>query len=299
MIVRQTKQIPQSYVYGVGGGVAFLFVAIFAARSMLMVTTVVPSCEERYMTGVRFSFARQNGEALSSADLQGKLAGLDWGLIENVQMRKLKDGPAPVVLEVDLKTPHVAGSEAIDTGRSGMGFVWQPKALPTANAGCLAYSVWVPADFTFGRGGTLPGLFGEEAVVAATETTEERKVKAFGMRLHWRGDGGLDVVPAAQDMDAGKQLPLTRPELRLERGRWVKIVQEAVLNTPGQDDGVLRVWVDGQLGFETGGVVFRGDASQKMNGVNVDLHFTDEKLKWAPATKSTKMRLSPLELRLQ
>ena len=78
MIVRQQKSIPVHYIYGVGGGVALLFVMIISTR-MMMVPTITATCEERYRQGVRFGFARQSGEALSAADLQGKLAGRDWG----------------------------------------------------------------------------------------------------------------------------------------------------------------------------------------------------------------------------
>ena len=296
MIVRQTKEIPTNYVYGIGGGVACLFVAIFMFRGML-VPTVTPSCEQRYMNGVRFSFARQSGDPLTAAELQGKLAGLDWGLNENVHMRKIEQGPAPVVLEIDLKTPHIAGSEAIDTGRSGMGFVWQPRSLQTASAGCLSYNVWVPQDFSYGRGGVLPGLSGEEKVVAATDNSEERQSKPFATRIRWNADGTLAVVPITQDWNKGKVVPLA--DLKLERGRWTRIDQEVILNTAGEADGGLRVWVNGVLGIEVGDMIYRGDAQQKMNAVNVDIHFADDELKWTPALKNTKLRMSPIELRMQ
>ncbi len=37
----------------------------------------------------------------------------------------------------------------------------------------------------------------------------------------------------------------------LERGRWYKIDQYIELNTPGENDGVLKGWVDGELEYES------------------------------------------------
>ena len=36
----------------------------------------------------------------------------------------------------------------------------------------------------------------------------------------------------------------------LEKNRWYSIEQYLKLNTPGENDGVLRAWVDGRLAFE-------------------------------------------------
>jgi hypothetical protein len=43
----------------------------------------------------------------------------------------------------------------------------------------------------------------------------------------------------------------------LAQNRWYCIEQELRLNTPGQEDGVLRVWLDGSLVFEKTNAYFR------------------------------------------
>ena len=43
----------------------------------------------------------------------------------------------------------------------------------------------------------------------------------------------------------------------LEKNRWYSIEQHVKLNTPGQADGIIRGWVDGQLAFERTNIRFR------------------------------------------
>lgn len=43
----------------------------------------------------------------------------------------------------------------------------------------------------------------------------------------------------------------------LERGQWYQIEMQVEMNTPGQADGVIRGWVDGQLSYEKTNMVFR------------------------------------------
>jgi hypothetical protein len=43
----------------------------------------------------------------------------------------------------------------------------------------------------------------------------------------------------------------------LEKNRWYPIEQHTKLNTPGEKDGILRAWIDGQLAFEKTDIRFR------------------------------------------
>lgn len=296
MILRQKKTIPVEYLYSVAGGVSFLLVAMVSAR-MMLVPIVTPTCEERYKQGVRFSWTRQNGQALATADLQAKLGGRDWGLNESVRMRQIEGAPAPVVLEVDFTVPSEVVEGNKEAARSGMGFTWLPKALQKASAGCLSYSVWVPPDFDYGIGGVLPGLYAEEFAAVPNESGEVTGSKPFSTRIHWRNDGGIDLVMTTQE-DLERFVPIESSSVRLGRGRWIRIDQEMVLNTT-DDNGIQRVWIDGVLGFERTDIAYRSRLKQTMTGVSVDVHYVTDQMKWAPATKNTRLLLSPLELLLE
>lgn len=51
---------------------------------------------------------------------------------------------------------------------------------------------------------------------------------------------------------------------QLARGRWYHLKETIKLNTPGENDGVLRGWVDGQLAFERTDMRFRDIADLKI-----------------------------------
>ncbi len=57
----------------------------------------------------------------------------------------------------------------------------------------------------------------------------------------------------------------------LENNRWYAIQQFVKLNTPGQNDGVLRGWVDGKLAFEKTDLRFRDVETLKMETVWLDV----------------------------
>ena len=58
----------------------------------------------------------------------------------------------------------------------------------------------------------------------------------------------------------------------LETNRWYSIEQFCRLNTPGEKDGVLRAWVDGQLAFEKTDVRFRLTPELRIEQVWMNLY---------------------------
>ena len=223
--------------------------------------------------------------------LQGRLAGRDWGLMENTKIVPLKEGPAPVALQISL--PIVA--EKTDGGaaaRSGMGFTWLPSKLQTAKAACLTYSVWLPEDFNFGTGGSLPGLFGGET----TDTPTLKAKAAFSARNSWTDEGVAQVRTMTADDPKGANYSPDTSHAILPRGRWVRLEQEVVLNQPGEVDGVLRVWVDGKLRVANTEIMFRKDERSTLRGVIADVHYSNAAMAAAPSPKTTSLRLTPFEL---
>ena len=71
-----------------------------------------------------------------------------------------------------------------------------------------------------------------------------------------------------------------------------------MLNAPGKNNGVVRVWIDRQLVIERFDVGYRNTDAQSIQGVSGNTHFT-RGTAWAQPPSDTKMRLSPLELRLR
>lgn len=290
-IVKQsvTKIPTRFYINAAAGFVAVAIVAL-AVRGVLYKEDVA-LCSLRYGNGTLFGLQDKSGGPISTTDLQGRLAGRDWGLMENTKIVPLKEGPAPVALQISL--PIVA--EKTDGGaaaRSGMGFTWLPSKLQTAKAACLTYSVWLPEDFNFGTGGSLPGLFGGET----TDTPTLKAKAAFSARNSWTDEGVAQVRTMTADDPKGANYSPDTSHAILPRGRWVRLEQEVVLNQPGEVDGVLRVWVDGKLRVANTEIMFRKDERSTLRGVIADVHYSNAAMAAAPSPKTTSLRLTPFEL---
>jgi hypothetical protein len=289
MVVKAHKfKLPQFFVFNVVASAIFLGTAAYAVRHALVWETA-PSCSERYTNVTLFPMARVSGEALTTADLQARLAGRDWGLLENGSIVRLEYGPVPAALQIDLKSQSARG----DGGerRGGLGFEWTPSFVRHASAACLTYSIRLPEDFDFGPGGSLPGLFGAVEEVAKIEPKP-----GFSARYRWREDGKLDVRATTAGQPDGVNLAVDPNWLQIARGTWVAFEQEIVLNTPGLQDGVLRVWVDGDMRFERKNLAFRHE-TDGFAGVVAAIHYSRADLAPAPAAKAGSVLLSPLELR--
>ena len=60
---------------------------------------------------------------------------------------------------------------------------------------------------------------------------------------------------------------------RLALGSWVSVVEEVKLNTVGNADGYVKVWVDGELKVDRQGLVFRMTDSLKIDGIYFDTFY--------------------------
>ncbi len=269
-----------------------------------------PLCETRYSGGILFSYSRKGADPLSPEDLQARLAGTDRGLVKNSKIVAEGTVPQGYALEVQLRRSN---GEEDDQSRSGIGFTWVPRQLALASSACLSYNVWIPEGFRLGEGGILPGLASEaqgqdetssaseaqksDANAATGDASALSKLPPFSLRPEWRADGTLMLRPVVNVGNIGGIL-VDPAMATLKPGQWTRIEQEVVLNSPGNTDGVLRAWVNGRLAFETSNVGFRRDEIQSFQAVVGDIHHVRHG-GWAPAPSETRLRISPLELRLK
>ncbi len=233
---------------------------VIAATAGMMVRSALfhddaPPCLDRFDRGSVLSL-ENGGQPLGIEDLQSRVGGTDWGLLSGGRVVKLKSGPAKAAIEFDLGAAAKSARKDDGEAKPGIGFFWAPRGLDLAVSACLAYSVFVPEDFEFGKGGILPGLIG-----ARVEEAPEAKEPPFSARLAWRADGAGDIHTDIPGWSRGRPMGNDRGGFRLDKGRWINLEQEVVLNAPGQKNGLIRVWVDGALRFEKSGLVFRDKAA--------------------------------------
>lgn len=294
MVVKvRGKGLPTQYLFSAAGIGLVLLSGGYALRSALVGETV-GVCETRYPKAAEFALARRDGRLVTPSEMQAGLAGNDWGLIENARVGKIDNGPADAALTVKLAAGGSDGG-TVANPVSGLGFNWTPRFLKTASSACLGYDVLLPEGFEFGNGGTLPGLFGGEPDAQVSDGTRGY----FATPLRWLAGGKLEVRPQTYDNPAGGSWLIDKNWFDMPRGRWFRLEQEVILNTPGYTDGRVRVFVDGVLKGEAKGLGFRKDPKVGFAGVVANTHYGSLAGGWQPAPKATEIRLSPFVVHWQ
>lgn len=275
-----------------GAGIALgLFLVIYMVRSALFSDDITP-CTARYPTATELSLIKDEGGMLSPIELQARLGVGEFGLLESAEVVAVEGAPAPAVLNVKLAK---GTSSAFQTKfpRGGVGFRWAPSGMDDASAACLSYKIRVPKDFEFARGGLLPGLYGSYDF---DPTVLLDGKNGFATRVAWRDQGAVEIQAQIPGTQAGGGISISGFSFKLDRGRWVGIEQEVVLNTPGQKNGQLRLWVDGTMRIERKQISMRASDSVKIAGVIADISYGGLDLT-TMAGKDTNLLLSPLEVR--
>lgn len=290
MIIKQRKfKLSPGTLYGFAGG-AFGLLTVGLMINAQMAPETFASCTERYGQAGIFALERSTGALLEPAELQSRLGGQEWGVLQNIAVEPDKSAARKVAMSVRFNEGAFADFAQRNVP-SGVGFKWQPSYLKKASAACLSYSVYIPRNFKFANGGTLPGLYGTSSVGGSD------KKKQFSARMRWLEAGKIGVQPVTPKLDKGHLIVLSEQWLKLPRDQWVEIEQEVVLNSPGRADGHLRIWIDGRLQLNKGEIAFRRNATDKFDGVIADTHYSNKHMEWTPAPKASEIKLSPMVVR--
>jgi hypothetical protein len=142
----------------------------------------------------------------------------------------------------------------------------------------LRYFVRFADDFDFVKGGKLPGFYGGHNISGGhiPDGTD-----GFSTRFMWRSDGQGEVyvyMPSSTRFGTS----LGRGSFHFTPGKWHCLEQELTLNTPGQADGQLHVWLDSRPVFEQGALFFRSVQQLAIEGVFFSTFFGGGDSSWAP-----------------
>ena len=270
-------------VVGIASVSAFVRAAVFPSTE--------EACSVRYSTGTVFAMQHDSGALMTPRELEAQLDFRTWGLARNVHV--VRDGGAPGGVALDIKIPKGSINPKHPTApKGGMGFRWKNVLPQGTDRACLSYSVWLPANFAFNRGGKLPGLFGGDGPSGGRKADGRN---GFSTRLMWRKKGDGEVYAYVPGAPEGRGQSISRGAFRLPRGRWVQVDQEVRLNTPGSKDGGLRVWIDGGLEITRDDMVYRTSPQLHVAGVMADVFYGGKTEEWA-APKDTRVRLSPFQI---
>lgn len=256
-----------------------------------VVTTFVlegppPGCMAHYARTATFDLTSSNGGPISLIELQARAGNGERNIVENARIVPVSDGPAPAALEIKLGLPERAtGSDA-----SGVLFKWRPMAGDRASAACLRYNLFMPDDFDFASGGSLPGLVGGDVAQSGSEAKS-----GFELSTRWQHGGTVGFVLRAPEVQPQGSKRFDNFVTTLPRGRWVSVEQELRLDKPGAEDGELRVWLDGSLVVDKSGLDIHKDADPVIDAVHANVGFVVGPRK-LPQGEAGTLRLSPIEL---
>ena len=282
-----------NYKYFAFNGVILLIIGLGMLHLIKHAFTeeVTAPCSERYATYMRFPESVGLGPKIGDDNIELHLDEEIQGL-SNFTRVIYPNGNAPAVaLQVTL--PKGSLDPRKPGGRmGGMAFAWRPEIPGRVQSACLTYKLWLPKDFNFAKGGTLPGLFGGSSPGLDGYDQSE---SGFSTNVLWRENGltSLRSYRSTLQSREGRKTPLGYGTL--PKGRWVEISQEVVLNSAGQNDGTLRVWIDGELRHEAEDVVFRKAEKLQFTGVLGDVFYGVNRRDPA-APKDTFLRITPFVL---
>lgn len=233
------------------------------AEDAVVSTPQVEPCSQRYALAAAPSPAP--AEDAYNAVRQGFDTTRHWGTEENVERLAAQDTG---IDEAGLRVHYPAGSSSpSDEPLGGAGFYSDPSPLQEADRVCLSYKVRFPPDFDFVKGGKLPGLYGGEAPSGGESVDGEN---GFSMRLMWREKGAGELYPYVVGFEGES---VGRGFWRYPAGPWVSIEQEIMLNAPNQENGVARIWIDGQPVLEQKNIVFRTTPDITIDGLMFSTFF--------------------------
>jgi hypothetical protein len=205
------------------------------------------------------------------------------GVIDNAAVVRVEGAPSPEALEVKLrKLP--GGADMSDKARNGIEFRWSPPGIAAATSACLSYSIWLPDKFAFGGGGVLPGVFGGEPGAQGRQAASDQ----LSITPQWDNKGEPMLAVAVEGADIRR---MSGSDMPLPTDQWIRVEQEVVLNGPGRDDGVARLWIDGVLSVDNQRLALRKNAEALLAGVLAQVSYGGR----APAEPGM-LRLSPIEI---
>tara|TARA_R110002049_G_scaffold240172_2_gene413545 strand:- start:3495 stop:4439 length:945 start_codon:yes stop_codon:yes gene_type:complete len=218
-----------------------------------------------YISSELYTLAMANTDFGSiSARTSGEIRGLDSN--EKIWPHKTR------VENGVLKAEYLKG---VASGRFG-GFLFD-RTFPDSEEAVMEYKVKFDKDLIWAYGGKLPGLGGSSltnngSIPSGGTKNLEYITNGFSARLMWRQSGEgkpvrLVVYTYFPDRDiekSGVEIEFIR-DIQLDT--WYTIKQYIKLNTPGERDGLLKMYVNGELKLDRNDILYRntGKSNVKIN----------------------------------
>ena len=132
----------------------------------------------------------------------------------------------------------------------------------------------------------MPGLYGGDAPSGGADTS-----RGFSTRYMWRTGGAGEVYAYVPEKSGEYGESISPGAWTFTPGRWQHLEQEVMVNHLGALDGVLRVWVDGELVVKRSDMLYRVADNVLVTGLMFSTFFGGHDPSWAsPRTQSAFFR---------
>lgn len=168
-------------------------------------------------------------------------------------------------------------------GPADGGAQWQLVFTASHTELYCAYRLRFAPGFDFVKGGKLPGLAGGAANTGGDKPTGS---DGWSARMMWRADGEIVqyTYHVDQPTDYGEDMQWDLGGKRhFVPGQWHRLEHRVVMNTPGEHDGVLEGWLDGEQVFIREGLRFRDVDSFAVDLFYFSTFFGGSGDDWAPS----------------
>jgi hypothetical protein len=150
----------------------------------------------------------------------------------------------------------------------------------------LYSSFWIKFDknFDFVRGGKVPGMCGGMCNEGGDKPNGQ---DGFGGIMMWRPNGKVVQYVYHPDQPGmyGEDFPWNIGGQRyFEPGQWHQIENYIKMNTPGQRNGMIKGWFDGELALEVANMRFRDVDTFGVDAFFFQTHFGGGDSSWQPNT---------------
>ncbi|MCP4523476.1 MAG: hypothetical protein GY828_04620, partial [Candidatus Gracilibacteria bacterium] len=199
-----------------------------------------------------------------------------WGAVNNSHYFSSYWGKENIIKQADgsIKVLYPKGS-------------YKPSAKPRGGAGFIynmqegyeeltfSYDITFAENFNFVKGGKLPGLCGGDCPRGGTNSDN-----GFSVRFAWKTDGFLDtysVFPGSSKYgDFGN-----KNAFQFESGNTYTIKQKIKLNTPGEQNGLLEVYVNDKQVSQNSYMLYRNSQDITINSLFFNTFFGGSDASWA------------------
>lgn len=199
-------------------------------------------------------------------------------------------GPEPLGHGETITGPNALSGHSLrvlyPAGQIGNGFLFRSSfskwGIPAQDSLYIRYYVKFEPGFDFVKGGKLPGLGGGDGNTGGHKPNGK---DGWSARIMWRGDGKIVqyVYHPDQEGDYGEDFEWNWggcPRF-FKPGQWQCVETYVKLNTPGQKDGIIRSWLDGDKALEVTNLRFRDVADLKIDQFQFETFFGGGDPSWA------------------